>query len=455
MGLSLTETRPFRLPLILTGLALIVGAGLYIGRYGGDFQTVAFIGIALFGIFALVARRIEVGLVLWILLFSLGYRTIYLTENFPIHPLSILIFVLFIKVLIDARFSGQDLRPLLPAQLWFFSAFWVIGIVRGRVNGMPWDIMANDLLNFAILFPTFVVVQHSLQGKAGVWRAALLAFFAVGTWIALLGALETWFPGFQRILPGLSTGNRFIVSGIDEFRRSTFAFFGSPNAVFVCALTLPLALPIIGSATRPSTRIFAGVGFLTQIFAVYLSGYRSIWIVSALGLLLLIWLRSGSVKATIVAVVASILFLEFAPLPARVRLGTVLETLHSGTPVDSSLQKREIRTQDALEIALQEPLGRGWGASGWVHNDFAQVGANLGLFAGLLFLGWYLATLLKSLRRATSKDDLSAGLTASFVIAGGLLLTQGVEVLTQLVAPVWFVWAMLHVYLGEKDPAKA
>ena len=454
MHVSLTNQGLSRIVLGL-GFTLAVSSGLYIGWYGGDFQTLAFIGIALFGIFALLARRIEVGLVLWILLFALGYRTIYLTENFRIHPLSLFIFALFIKVLIDARFSGQNLRPLLPAQLWFFSAFWVIGIARGRANGVLWDIMANELLNFAILFPIFVVVQHSLQGKAMAWKAIILAFFGVGTWIALLGVLETWFPGFQRILPGLSTGNRFIVSEIDRFQRSTFAFFGSPAAVFVCALTLPLALPIIGSATRPSTRVFAGVGFLVQIFAVYLSGYRSVWIVSAFGLLVLVWLRSGSVKATIVAVVVSILFLEFAPMPARERFGTVLETLQGGTPVDSSLQKRELRTQGALEIALREPLGRGWGASGWVHNDFAQIGANLGPFAGLLFLGWYLATLLKSLRRVTANDKLLIGLTSSFVIAGGLLLTQGVEVLTQLVAPVWFVWAMLHVYLGENDPAKA
>lgn len=176
------------------------------------------------------------------------------------------------------------------------------------------------------------------------------------------------------------------------------------------------------------------------------------WIISALGLLTMVWLRFGVVKAVMAAVVVSILFIEFAPLPAKARLNTIFESVQSGAPADTSLQKRELRSQDALEIALREPLGRGWGTSGWVHNDFAQVGANLGLFAGLLFVGWYLATLVKSLRRVTANDDLLIGLTASFLIAGGLLLTQGVQVLTQLIAPVWFVWAALHVYLREKKP---
>lgn len=454
MHLSLTEARSLSLSLIVIGLVLTVGSGFYIGQYGGDFQTLLFVEIVLLGIFALVARRIETGLILWILLFSLGYRSIYLTENFRVHPLSLFIVMLLVKAILDTRFSGRKSQFGVPVQLWIFSLFWGFGIVHGRANGIPWDIMLNDLLNFVILFPIFVVVSHSLQGKTGTWRTTIATFFGVGVLIALLGIFETWFPGFQHILPGLSSGDPVIVSGVDKFRRSTFAFFGAPAAVFVCAPTLPFALPIITSSARLSTRVFVGIGFLVQMVAVYLSGYRSVWIISSLGLLVLILLRSGLIKAALIAVVVSVLFAEFAPLPARMRLNTVFETLQSDTPADSSLQKRESRTQDALESALREPLGRGWGASGWVHNDFAQVGADLGLFAGLFFVGWYLATLFKSLQRATNKDDLLIGLTASFVIAGGLLLTQGVQVLTQLIAPIWFVWAMLHVYLHGSGSAR-
>jgi hypothetical protein len=94
-----------------------------------------------------------------------------------------------------------------------------------------------------------------------------------------------------------------------------------------------------------------------------------------------------------------------------------------------------------------------------VHSDFIQVGANLGLLAGLIFFGGYLYTLARLLRRVLSEPrtdgqgDFGVSLLLAYISAGGILATQGVEVLPQLVLPVWFVWVLVEVWLQQ--PANA
>jgi len=126
-----------------------------------------------------------------------------------------------------------------------------------------------------------------------------------------------------------------------------------------------------------------------------------------------------------------------------------------GAPIDHSAQDRKDRALDALNSVIETPFGRGWSSAGWVHSDFLQVAANLGLIAGLMFLGGYIYTLLRFGRRLLpylrepEQGDLGLSLLLAFVAAGGLLATQGVEVLPQLVLPVWFVWTLVEVWLHQ------
>jgi O-antigen ligase len=123
-----------------------------------------------------------------------------------------------------------------------------------------------------------------------------------------------------------------------------------------------------------------------------------------------------------------------------------------GHPTDSSARDRINRAQNAFDEMLAVPLGNGWTSAGWVHSDFIQVGANLGVAAGLIFLGGYLFTLARLFRRVLSERaaghaDIEVALFLSFISAGGILATQGVEVLPQLILPVWFVWVLVEVWL--------
>ncbi|HEY6231014.1 MAG TPA: hypothetical protein VIW64_07115, partial [Pyrinomonadaceae bacterium] len=84
----------------------------------------------------------------------------------------------------------------------------------------------------------------------------------------------------------------------------------------------------------------------------------------------------------------------------------------------------------------------------------------LGIIAGLIFLGGYVHTLVRLIRRTLSgfrssmEGDIALSLLLSFVGAGGLLAMQGVEVLPQMILPVWFVWSMVDVWLRQKAEAR-
>jgi hypothetical protein len=51
------------------------------------------------------------------------------------------------------------------------------------------------------------------------------------------------------------------------------------------------------------------------------------------------------------------------------------------------------------------------------------------------------------------QGDLGFSLFLSFIAVGGLLAVEGVEVLPQLILPVWFVWAMVEVWLRQTSEA--
>jgi O-antigen ligase len=114
---------------------------------------------------------------------------------------------------------------------------------------------------------------------------------------------------------------------------------------------------------------------------------------------------------------------------------------------------RYIRQQDAFQLALQNPMGVGWSGSGWVHGDFTQVAADLGLIAGVIFLMWYLTTLYRAWKtyRKYPQDRVFQAILTSFILAGVVLATEGVQVLPQFAMPVWFVWGLMEAYLQQKN----
>jgi len=297
-----------------------------------------------------------------------------------------------------------------------------------------------------------MVVASVVLRREDYWRRLLLAFFLASTWIALMGVLEYWFPSLEKLFPAFIHAAKATPTA-DGFVRAQFSFWGGSQATFICVLALPAGL-VLASWWRnwlPRTAIILAA--ILQILAVYIGGYRSVWVVLLLQVMIASFLRlrkHGVAIALLCLLVGGVGYQFIPKTDERVLSG--IAALR-GAPIDHSAQERKDRALEAFNETLESPFGGGWSSAGWVHSDFLQVAANLGLLAGLIFLGGYLYTLQRLARRmrpwlhVNNEGDLVLALFLAFIAAGAHLMLQGVEVLPQMVLPVWFVWVLVELWL--------
>lgn len=445
------------------GMAVMVIAAatvyLYADRQGLSYKELI-VGLGALGGAIIIfggERGIRFGLVLWVLTLALGYRTIEWTKNLRIHPSEILIWLLFVCIFAQRQFRSST-RISLPWWLWFLIPFWALGWWPLIAGDAPWDKMLNEFRNFLLLVPVMIVLSVVLQRRS-YWRYLLVAFFIASTWIALLGVVEYWLPGVQKLFPAFISAAKPEVTA-DGFVRAQFSFWGGSQATFLCVLALPgsIFLATWWRGWVPRMALLASA--VLQIMAIYIGGYRSIWLVLLIQVLAACILRvkkHGVAIAALVLIVAAAGY-QFIP-NTNERVITGIAALQ-GAPIDHSAQDRKDRALEAFNEVIETPFGSGWSSAGWVHSDFLQVAANLGIIAGLFFLGGYLFTLFRILRqmpiwlKATVEGELGLYVLLSFVGVGCLLAMQGVEVLPQMVLPVWFVWSMAEIWLRQNSSVK-
>ncbi len=193
-----------------------------------------------------------------------------------------------------------------------------------------------------------------------------------------------------------------------------------------------------------------------MIIAVYESGYRVLWLFA--GGQFVLWLVLNRRYALgVVACAVAVSSYTALPEATQLRAQSFILALE-GTPVESSGADHLNRLTDAVNSVVDYPLGTGWTGSGWVHCDFVQVAANLGVAAGLIFAGGFLWTLWKLLKAANQRKrgdrPLYMALFLSFFTAGGIMSTQVVCVLPQLACPVWLIWALATVAVRQRKALK-
>jgi hypothetical protein len=447
----------------VAGVALIVITAVFVDGYfvanGFSYRDIL-VGLvaAMFGIIVLGREQgIRFGFVLWVSTLALGYRTVQWTSDLRIHPAEVLLWLLLVCVLVQPKLLSRA-RLRLPLWLWLFIPFWALGwwpLVSGNA---PWDKMFNEFRDFLLLIPLLIVGSVVLEVQR-YWRYLILAFFLVGTWIAVMGVVEYWFPGVVKWFPEF-VSNVKTANTREGFVRAMFSFWGGATATFVCVLTLPTALVLATWWSKSWARLAIAASVVFQLTAIYIGGYRSLWLVVLVQAPIACLLRlkkHGTVVAVLCLVVALGGYQLIPKTEERLASGLAAAQLN---PSDHSALVRKERALAAWESSIESPFGVGWGYAGWVHSDFLQVTANLGIIAGLIFLGGFIFTLLRIVqrlirqRRSAEDGDLGLSLLLSFLGAGGLLAVQGVQVLPQLMLPVWFIWMLVEVWLVQTSRAR-
>jgi hypothetical protein len=417
-----------------------------------NYTLVIITGLAIGGSAILIAGRAGVrwGFLFWICTLGLGYRTLPATDGLRIHPSVITLLAVFLWLVLTTSRKAQT-KWWIPMWVWASVPFWYWGWILGKQADFDWDQMLSELQNFIIFIPLFAVAATVLQNKRE-WRNVALVFFATATFVAVLGLLEYFYPGIRNIFPNF-VSNTDPNIGNDGFERAPFSFWGHPAAAFLCVMAIPFMIPIM-KMWRPGQvwRAVLWVSFALLPVAVYRSGYRVLWLYMIIQLIL--WLALNRHYALgILATAAAVSGYAALPEATQLRVESFVLALE-GAPVETSGADHLNRVTDAYHSILDFPLGRGWTYSGWVHCDFLQVAANLGVLAGVIFAGafvWTAFGLFKATWDRTRADrPLYVALLLSFLTAGGIMSTQVICVLPQLACPVWLIWVLGAIAVRQR-----
>ncbi|HEY6122816.1 MAG TPA: hypothetical protein VIV66_22870 [Pyrinomonadaceae bacterium] len=377
-----------------------------------------------------------------------------ITPNLKVHPSELVVLgLLALMIMQQAIWRQSRVAVWLPTWLILLVPFWLWGWRTLVSSDIRWELMFAEFKNFIILVPLYLLASTVLEEKSG-WRSMLLAFYFVGTWIAAMGILEYMYPQVKALFPGFVSDPIPRETG-EGFQRAAFSFWGSADAVYICILAVPMSTAVWEWCRRFWMRALNLSVIPTMLGGVYISGHRNAWLMITLQFFGFLLVKKQYLLGVAVLFV---FFFAYQVLPnaARDRIYSGAE-LVTGQPLkyDTSGQKRWNRASTSFTNSLEEPLGRGWAAAGWVHNDFLQVAENLGLAAGALFFGAFIFTLQRLWRRVRAASQLGelripgTALLLSFTSAGIILATEAALELPQLILPIWFIWVIVEIWLRQ------
>ncbi|MCL4486527.1 MAG: hypothetical protein M1570_00150 [Chloroflexi bacterium] len=434
----------------LTFLLLLVALALgpLVGTFGFGMRELVILTIALLLATLLLIpneRVLKYGFYLWILTFGFGWRTIYLTPNLNVHPSEVAAVLLFVAFLAMSAGRRMTLDFSVPAFIPLLMLFCLLGVLTAIFRGTQPDVILEQSKVFFALIPVYYAVKWLVRTRQAWERAALLAV-AVVVYVSCLGLMDYFAPGLSRSLSGSSSADpQFLAQSINNsvsFDRVGFIFYGSFTAGFLIFTFFGFSTYyFVNSAGKGlATQILAAAIILAELAAMYLSGYRGLWYAIGVFLVALAvvqrrgWLLAGAAIAAVPLLPAN--FLQ--------RFTSLVNPQYA----DSSQYDRISRATYALDLIRQSPLtGVGWGGSGYVHSDLAQIGANLGLLALAIFTLWLLTMAWKMFRISRQTDWQSAYSGVLFASICGLLVLfagEGQIAFVQLMIPIWFLFAMVH-----------
>lgn len=421
--------------------------GTYAGRSGITYVEVIIGALTIAGIIIMGKGHagIRFGYFAWILTLALGYRTAQLGPILRLHPLVILITALFLMLLIHKLGEERgSIRIFIPRWLWVFIFFIGWGFVSAFARGLNMEYVLTVVMSVGVIVPIVILTYHVIVTD-GDWARVVHFYYILGGIIAAFGLLEFFVPGIRNVLPGFIAGGN---TGIDQFgfARASFIFFGSPVATFICGMALPFVLFLYPRATTATARLAVLGAAVAMVAAIYIGGYRSLWLTLALVFLAVFALRRDFTRLALLLLVFAVVY-AVTPQAGRDRFSSIISAAE-GDFVDSSAVNRAARINGVIRTAVSNPLGVGLSGSGWAHSDVLQITTDTGWLGGIAFSLWFLHSLYRLIRLYLQRRaPLDEALLASMFVIMSIFIFQTVMVLPQLSAPAWLIWALVEVRL--------
>ncbi|CAG0977124.1 hypothetical protein ANRL3_01884 [Anaerolineae bacterium] len=446
-----------RLPsifIVLTAIAISVLLGLGSAQNLIDWRYILYIAIAIVvGVVFLFPRDqvLRMGFYVWIASFALGFRTFHVTSELSIYPCEAIIWILFVALLARTMMRHERLRtPPLPFAAWGFLVVALLSLFVALSNGRSWALILDTFKPTLALYPIIIVTYNLIEDKQTWLVTAVVTLFA-SAYVVGMGIAEYTIPGFQYPLGDFVRDSSYVQTTVEGFARATFMFWGSPIAILFPVFSFPWLLVALTQDRHLIRRILVTGLIGAFLFGLYISGYRSIWF--AFAGMLLVFAYFGGRKSMVWIVLLCALVLVMLPSGFYDRASNLLNLNFTATGNDAN---RVMRMQQAWNLALANPvIGVGWGGSGWVHNDFLQLAADLGfpgLFLFMLWIGNVLWRLVSDVSRfQTAWSQLCRIVLLTSLVGVALVMAvDALLVLPVLIFPVWLNFALAIKLLEQK-----
>jgi len=389
----------------------------------------------------------------WIIFaFILGYRTFEPISGLKLHPIEIFVYVSIIRIIVSSPPKYFKMPITISLLGIFFVTFFIVDCLS-RYN----QYVLLEFKNAILLLMIFFVIQH-IQIKKVYVVGLLKSYLFSASIISSLGILEFLFPSFMSSLFGFQDESLFIGQTI-IFYRLAFLFWGSHLAAnLIPPVFLILLLLKVEKDPISSNNFFITFLVLINLYAIYLAGNRISWLVLTVFLIATIsqfrsYLLPNMKSYILIITISFVVYIYSQPVEGRYLSTFKALAGQIDTRFDSSGGERLNRVKIALASIASHPLGTGWGSQGWVHSDFLQISATIGIIPGVIFLFVPLFLLLRSYRcylRAIPEQK-----TVFFVLCGFLIYIiisislNGNIFLVQCGAPLFLLWALTYAYIEK------
>ncbi len=297
---------------------------------------------------------------------------------------------------------------IVGAQVGFYLAF--ISLIARMIINKKWELKLTDIDKPIIAFISVMIVSAllSLDVPASLIKLGALAQITIVYSIGYGIKDEEKIKRLLWILTGVNTlvsiyGIANYILGKSERIMSTQFIYMTLSGLLMISLCLSIAVMLFGLKEWKS-RLYLAIMNIIIILCLLLTFTRSSWLGLIGGILIMSFLREWKILPPMIIILTIFYFL----LPNEGTLGkdrirSIIDPYHkknierlymwrAGWRVIKDYPLLGVGPMDTEEIQREYKLPEAKEVHGHFHNNFVQIGVNLG-FIGLSIFIWLLATL--------------------------------------------------------------